>query len=481
MMGGIHFAWIIPLLLGWTVLSLAWRSPKGILEKMLKAILALFLGLGLTSALYFILGSVKKSPMVLFGCEIMITCFLGIVLFWSSSRCRDVTGLTKFVSPEKCSRFFFWTAGLLLLLALSGFYFLVLEKSFGDWDAQAIWNMRARFLFRDMDWMHVFEIGAWSHPDYPLLIPASLARAWEYLGYENFTGSSVLASFFTFGTALSLGLALHILGRSTGGALAFMLLMGTPFFMIQGSHQEADVPLSFCYLCVFILLFLAEKKALSRNHFLTLAGIFCGMAGWIKNEGILFLTTASCGILWGSNYFKKKEDPSFPRISFFVGMLPFLILLIGFKVFWAPANDLFVKQSLEGLLTQMTDLSRYVQITKIFAAHLWHFGHGALVALVLYATLVGFSGDREFYRSWKISRNILMMTFAGYFFVYVLTPQDLAWHLDKSLDRLLIQLWPSFIFLVMMVFRAQVSKGDTISRRILEDDNCIKVSLLQKS
>ena len=31
---------------------------------------------------------------------------------------------------------------------------------------------------------------------------------------------------------------------------------------------------------------------------------------------------------------------------------------------------------------------------------------------------------------------------AGYYGVYLLTPQDLAWHLDSSLVRLLLQLWP---------------------------------------
>ncbi len=39
----------------------------------------------------------------------------------------------------------------------------------------------------------------------------------------------------------------------------------------------------------------------------------------------------------------------------------------------------------------------------------------------------------------------------GYFFVYVLTPLDLAYHLATSLNRLFLQLWPGVIFLFFMI------------------------------
>ena len=41
----------------------------------------------------------------------------------------------------------------------------------------------------------------------------------------------------------------------------------------------------------------------------------------------------------------------------------------------------------------------------------------------------------------------------GYFFVYVLTPLDLNYHLLTSLNRLFLQLWPGVLFVVFMVAR----------------------------
>jgi hypothetical protein len=41
---------------------------------------------------------------------------------------------------------------------------------------------------------------------------------------------------------------------------------------------------------------------------------------------------------------------------------------------------------------------------------------------------------------------VLML--AGYFAVYVITPNDLSWHLATSLDRLFVQIWPLSVFVL---------------------------------
>jgi hypothetical protein len=49
-----------------------------------------------------------------------------------------------------------------------------------------------------------------------------------------------------------------------------------------------------------------------------------------------------------------------------------------------------------------------------------------------------------------------MLTFiilGSYFAVYLITPHDLDWHLMTSLNRLLLQLWPTIIFITFMAAR----------------------------
>ena len=50
----------------------------------------------------------------------------------------------------------------------------------------------------------------------------------------------------------------------------------------------------------------------------------------------------------------------------------------------------------------------------------------------------------------RASALALALTLGGYFFIYLITPYDIYWHLRFSLNRLLIQLWPSAIFLFFL-------------------------------
>jgi lipopolysaccharide export LptBFGC system permease protein LptF len=47
-------------------------------------------------------------------------------------------------------------------------------------------------------------------------------------------------------------------------------------------------------------------------------------------------------------------------------------------------------------------------------------------------------------------KNIIMLLccLVGYFFVYIMTPLGLEWHLATSIDRVLMQLMPSFIYVL---------------------------------
>jgi CDP-diglyceride synthetase len=49
--------------------------------------------------------------------------------------------------------------------------------------------------------------------------------------------------------------------------------------------------------------------------------------------------------------------------------------------------------------------------------------------------------------------SVLLLMTVGYFFVYVVTPRDLHYHLMTSLNRLFLQLWPGVLFVVFMIAR----------------------------
>jgi hypothetical protein len=58
-------------------------------------------------------------------------------------------------------------------------------------------------------------------------------------------------------------------------------------------------------------------------------------------------------------------------------------------------------------------------------------------------------------RGWRTasltSAAALSLMFIGYSFIYVMTPLDLKWHLDTSLERLFLHFWPPVVFLTACI------------------------------
>jgi hypothetical protein len=52
---------------------------------------------------------------------------------------------------------------------------------------------------------------------------------------------------------------------------------------------------------------------------------------------------------------------------------------------------------------------------------------------------------------------VLTLMLVSYYLVYVTTPFDVSWHVSSSIDRLLVQLWPSLVLTVFLGLRSPVS------------------------
>src|SRR5262249_34888890 len=140
-------------------------------------------------------------------------------------------------------------SGLLLLLDLKTFLSITAMSPHGGWDAWAIWNMRARFLFRAAHWRDGFtEALAWSHPDYPLLLPALVARGWKLAGREPQAVPITIAWFFTFGSVGLAASSLAILREIPQALLACIAVSAAPILFVQGANQYADVVVAFFIL-----------------------------------------------------------------------------------------------------------------------------------------------------------------------------------------------------------------------------------------
>jgi len=447
--------------MGYFVLGLVWTT-RG--TSLIRACLALGIGAGISSCIFFV--CLLFSPPLASRIFLAESATLAILMVfsWRTFRSRK-TGPVSIRSSEssfgfKRLRFLKVTAGLIGALSLTAFLVVSFNTLHGEYDGWAIWNMRARFLFRGQNhWTDAFSgLLHYSHPDYPLLLPAAIARSWIYIGHETQAGPIIIGMVFTFATAALLWGALVMLRSGTQGLVAAAVLLGTPFFIAHGASQYADVPLGFYFLATLVLLNMHDRFGAANPWLLVLAGMTAGFAAWTKNEGLLFVTAAMLAVGACSAAARGWKVSLRHLIPFSIGLLPVLAMVLYFKTALAPANDLIAGQRHWAMLERLLTLSRYHETASAFVEQMFRFGEwdrfiNMPVVLLFYLLLLGVELENQ-QTVIAASALAIVITAMGYFAIYIVTPRPLEWHLTASLNRLYLQLWPSVLFTYFLIVRS---------------------------
>jgi 4-amino-4-deoxy-L-arabinose transferase-like glycosyltransferase len=276
-------------------------------------------------------------------------------------------------------------------------------------------------------------------------VPLAISRIWTYKGFFSlFDPVMVAFIFFTSIILVEYG-AISILKTSYQGKLAVILLTATPFFVIDSAGLCADIPLAF-YFITFCILYTLAQEFRSRK-LLVISGISLGLSTWTKNEGFLFSLVAL-----SIHFFF-----SFYRLGFYIWLRDFYRICIGFvplsftmmllKYLYAPPNDLLSSFNQQIILEKITDINRYAVIFNNFKRELVYIGDWIIqvpIVLIFFAITMGYNKKKNFISLLLLS--ILIIMIAGCFVIYLLTPHNLQWHISNSMNRLIIQLWPIFIF-----------------------------------
>ena len=168
----------------------------------------------------------------------------------------------------------------------AGLIFIVHADPHGDWDAFAIWNSHARYLYRDGPAWQTHMRNTF-HADYPLLVPSMNARVWRYASQEIPETGGWLGLLYTLS---ALGVLIATLAELRGVRLAMIIgsvLLGTPFFLEFGVLQSADVPLSLYFLSAFALS--SHSNAEGSLVCWSFPALWPAAQVGRKNEGLLFI------------------------------------------------------------------------------------------------------------------------------------------------------------------------------------------------
>jgi hypothetical protein len=442
----------LPLVAGALLVHLLWpdRRPSSIVFKLF---LGAGLGLGLHSLLYFVHLLIFADGGGFLVGELAAVVVLGTLVLWRRRTIGPAQKLSGFVLPTPAQWVLATVAALVLIVSLLSTASFLLRRRQGSWDAWMMYNRTARFVHLDQaHWLESFsaEMDPIFHADYPLLLAMNIAAGWDVLGRESPAIPMIQSALFAFGC---IGLATSALAtiRTPGqAALGLIVLWGIPTFVIEGARQMADVPMAFFILAAGALLFL---YVLHRDWgLLTLAGISTGLAAWTKNEGTVLIFAVSAAVLVVSD----RRYLARALLTYAAGLALPLAIVLYFKFLLAPPGDL-LSVGVGGWISQAGDVSRHALILQTVWRQFLEFGSwgiqglsiGILPILLIYFLLFRAPlrpGQRPAYAAVSV---LLLVQIIGYYAAYLISPYPLAWHLSYSSTRIVLQVFPLILFLVL--------------------------------
>jgi hypothetical protein len=281
------------------------------------------------------------------------------------------------------------------------------------------------------------------------------------LGERSVLAPVIVGLLFQLSLVGLLATSVQMLRGALQGLLAGSVGLAVLFVSLN-FRQYADIPLAYYFLAANVLLFIADVSTDRQPGPALLAGLMSGAALWTKNEGWALLVAVLAARLLLDLAGRKPLAQAGRWLGFFlIGLLPLLLTTLYFKLTLAPPNDIVAGLSLAAIKSKLVEVSRYLAILKAVRSQITHYGNLSLPMLPIllgYGLLVGISFSKD-------QRGVLalLLRVAGisaiYFMIYLLTPNNLAWQLNTSLERLVTQILPSALLLYFLVVSALPSQS----------------------
>ncbi len=329
-----------------------------------------------------------------------------------------------------------------ILAVLLGVLFanLIMTDPIYEWDPRSIWFFHGKMIYYagalsdGAGFLH--SSAAWSHPDYPKLVPALAAQAANLAEFWN----EYLPKTSIFVLLLP---ALLLVGSLTQRSLSFVfLVLAFPLSIgefLWNGYMDGLFGLYFSLSLLMLGKFAVEKTS---THLVS--SILCLLLLiYLKNEGQLAL------LVWCVTFLLAKFTAKHAKSALVVSNTPsmsqprLLLLALLFLPFvlwefykdqWGLTNDLQIlsMKSINSVSERLTDGSTWVILTYAFEETAGHLVICMAAVISLYASRLA------------PTRGILVVFFAGSLYalgillIYHLTHHELDWHLRTSIDRTML-------------------------------------------
>jgi hypothetical protein len=317
---------------------------------------------------------------------------------------------------------------------------LILYSGTNGWDARSLWLFHAKRIYFDHNlYSQLDGYAPWSHNDYPTLYPAFAATLAGAVGLWNEVFPKSTSLFFLSPPLLLIA----SIFREKGGVCLFIIcMMFVSKDLLINGYIDALLAL---YISAIVLVLRCEiltNKNLKISSIFLLNSCLIIILPLLKNEGLVIT-----GCLFICLMITKSRINKIYFLSFFASVL------IYFFTWKLPVLNSGVTGNpfIEGFIGRLIDrafLSNDLLfiVKKIFSA-IWYWL--ILILSVLYLN--------RFNRvDVRLIGGFVLLYLIIIIFVYLSTPYDLVWHLETSLDRVLMPIIFVIFTYVALIFSEKI-------------------------
>jgi hypothetical protein len=329
-----------------------------------------------------------------------------------------------------------------------------IKSPLNAWDAWAIWAFKGRMLATGRLHFAYFHspVTIFSHPDYPLNLPAAESVIFHTAGSHG-PGFAAMLGPICFASLLLMFFAgLSRLYGSATASLVTASLSVMPRMSLYAASGLADVPLAMYAggASLYLMLWWRFRRRID----LVVLGLLAGSAAWTKKEGttVAFLLLA---VLAASELVRQRASAREKTTNVLLTALGVAAVSVPWFLFLLAVHPLGSDVLPLTVSTFVANIHRAPTIFKFFgnqmiAIHNWG---------LLWAALVGALAFR--FRALSKAAYSLLILLLAQLLIYAQAYVFSSWrpytlHIQSSLDRLFLQVTP----LVLLVL-VEVLCGDT--------------------
>jgi len=390
------------------------------------------IGLGITAILMGLISTLGLSwTPVSVGAGILILGSAAFLFGRAGSRAEGVPS----PQPIKQSALA-WIADAISILAIVGFGMMATVARSAEFDFVGIWGVKARLFWhiRGIDWNSLRDpYLSYSHQDYPILLPLIMDYLALAAGYWNEEGMGLLYVAFAMAALLMIRSAVR---EATGSsALSSIATLGLTGAVCSPYVGIAEGPLIAFGTCAFLEL----RRGLHEDSpgAVRMGAVLLGFGALTKNEGLAWLVAVAISFVLAHQRARWRSLKAlWPAAALaLLWLVPRTVLRLS--------TDLTEGSVLTRVWQHLHQLDVYLQALRTYPVGKPLFWIGVIIAIALTV--------RRAVQAEQFGLVSLAIQYGFLAGAYLVTPNDIVWHLRFSAERVINQVTPVLAFTAIVL------------------------------